>query len=77
MSSSPAARPPAPRRGLPARADLLAHAGLLARAGLPFSIAAAMQLGLGDTRQRAGLLALLYRRRLLARASLARLLARA
>jgi hypothetical protein len=36
-----------------------------------------MQLGLGDTRQRAGLLALLYRRRLLARASLARLLARA
>jgi hypothetical protein len=36
MSSSLAARPPAPRRaGLPARADLLAHAGLLARAGLP------------------------------------------
>jgi hypothetical protein len=42
----------------------------------PFSIPAATQLGLGDTQQRAGLLALLYRRRLLARASLARLLAR-
>jgi hypothetical protein len=36
-----------------------------------------MLLGLGHTRQRAVLLALLYRRRLLARASLARLLARA